>query len=83
MRAITLAQLFRPSLNRNGDGIGTAYLLYASDNNQNFKISQLDTNYYNVTSVVSQLNGVSDRSCLVGCMLIVNSQVRPSRRLAS
>ncbi|KAI0807147.1 galactan 1,3-beta-galactosidase [Fomes fomentarius] len=36
---------------------GTAYLLYASDNNQNFKIARLDDNYYNVTSVVSQLNG--------------------------
>ncbi|KAJ8454635.1 hypothetical protein ONZ51_g12914 [Trametes cubensis] len=41
------------------DDDGTAYLLYASDNNQNFKISQLDTNYYNVTSVVSQLNGAT------------------------
>ena len=76
------AQLLRVSLNTAGHGIGTAYLLYASDNNQNFKISQLDTNYYNVTSVVSQLNGVSDRSCLVVCMLIMNSQVRPLRRLA-
>ncbi|EJD04256.1 Arabinanase/levansucrase/invertase [Fomitiporia mediterranea MF3/22] len=37
----------------------SAYLLYASDNNQNFKIAQLDTNYYNVTSVVSQLNGAT------------------------
>ena len=36
---------------------GTAYLLYASDNNQNFKISRLDANYYNVTGVASQLNG--------------------------
>ena len=36
---------------------GTAYLLYASDNNQNFKIARLDANYYNVTGVVSQLNG--------------------------
>ncbi|KAJ3837773.1 galactan 1,3-beta-galactosidase [Lentinula raphanica] len=34
---------------------GTAYLLYASDNNQNFKISMLDTNYYNVTEEVSVL----------------------------
>lgn len=39
---------------------GTAYLLYASDNNQNFKIARLDDNYYNVTSVVSQLNGQYD-----------------------
>ncbi|KAJ3016070.1 hypothetical protein NUW54_g888 [Trametes sanguinea] len=38
---------------------GSAYLLYASDNNQNFKISQLDSNYYNVTSVVSQMNGAT------------------------
>ncbi|KAI0043240.1 carbohydrate-binding module family 35 protein [Auriscalpium vulgare] len=35
----------------------TAYLLYASDNNQDFKISQLDSNYYNVTAVASALNG--------------------------
>ncbi|KAI0709067.1 galactan 1,3-beta-galactosidase [Earliella scabrosa] len=39
------------------DDDGTAYLLYASDNNQNFKIARLDANYYNVTGVVSQLNG--------------------------
>ncbi|CDO70775.1 hypothetical protein BN946_scf184798.g90 [Trametes cinnabarina] len=38
---------------------GSAYLLYASDNNQNFKISQLDSNYYNVTAVVSQMNGAT------------------------
>ena len=38
-------------------GASTAYLLYASDNNQNFKIARLDANYYNVTTVVSQLNG--------------------------
>lgn len=31
----------------------TSYLLYASDNNQNFKIARLDANYYNVTSVVT------------------------------
>ncbi|KAK1215924.1 hypothetical protein PQX77_021453 [Marasmius sp. AFHP31] len=36
---------------------GTAYLLYASDNNQNFKISRLDTNYYNVTTQVSVISG--------------------------
>ena len=37
-------------------GAQTAYLLYASDNNQNFKISRLDTNYYNVTTQVAQLS---------------------------
>ncbi|THH11773.1 hypothetical protein EW145_g443 [Phellinidium pouzarii] len=37
----------------------SAYLLYASDNNQDFKISLLDSDYYNVTSVVSQLNGAT------------------------
>ncbi|PFH54728.1 carbohydrate-binding module family 35 protein [Amanita thiersii Skay4041] len=37
------------------DADKTTYLLYASDNNQNFKISKLDANYYNVTSQVSQL----------------------------
>ncbi|TFK76713.1 galactan 1,3-beta-galactosidase [Pluteus cervinus] len=39
------------------DGDGSAYLLYASDNNQNFKISRLDQNYYNVTTTVSTLPG--------------------------
>ena len=39
-------------------GASTAYLLYASDNNQNFKISKLDANYYNVTTQVSVLNGM-------------------------
>ncbi|KAF9258587.1 galactan 1,3-beta-galactosidase [Marasmius fiardii PR-910] len=39
------------------DDDGTAYVLYASDNNQNFKISRLDTNYYNVTTQVSVLSG--------------------------
>ncbi|KAJ7785770.1 Arabinanase/levansucrase/invertase [Mycena metata] len=37
------------------DAAQTAYLLYASDNNQNFKISRLDTNYYNVTAQVNVL----------------------------
>ncbi|TBU32365.1 galactan 1,3-beta-galactosidase [Dichomitus squalens] len=41
------------------DGDGNAYLLYASDNNQNFKITQLDADYYNVTTTVSQLNGAT------------------------
>lgn len=35
----------------------TAYLLYASDNNQNFKITQLDANYYNVTTNVAVIDG--------------------------
>jgi len=36
----------------------TVYLLYASDNNQNFKISRLDANYYNVVSQTSVLSGM-------------------------
>ncbi|KAI0321793.1 galactan 1,3-beta-galactosidase [Amylostereum chailletii] len=39
------------------DDDGSAYLLYASDNNQNFKITKLTSDYHNVTSVTSQLNG--------------------------
>ncbi|GLB36530.1 putative glycosyl hydrolases family 43 [Lyophyllum shimeji] len=39
------------------DAAQTAYLLYASDNNQNFKISKLDANYYNVVSQTSVLSG--------------------------
>lgn len=35
------------------DAAQTTYLLYASDNNQNFKISKLDVNYYNVDSQTS------------------------------
>ncbi|KAM5539007.1 hypothetical protein V8D89_007230 [Ganoderma adspersum] len=41
------------------DDDGNAYLLYASDNNQNFKITQLDVDYYNVTTTASQLNGAT------------------------
>lgn len=37
----------------------TVYLLYASDNNQNFKISRLDSGYLNVVSQVSVLSGKS------------------------
>ncbi|TFY68540.1 hypothetical protein EVG20_g3526 [Dentipellis fragilis] len=37
----------------------SAYLLYASDNNQNFKITKLDANYYNVTTEASVLNGAT------------------------
>ncbi|KAF9473188.1 galactan 1,3-beta-galactosidase [Pholiota conissans] len=41
------------------DAAQTSYLLYASDNNQNFKIAKLDANYYNVTSVTTQLSGAT------------------------
>ncbi|KAG6919555.1 hypothetical protein DXG01_004218 [Tephrocybe rancida] len=34
----------------------TTYLLYASDNNQNFKISKLDANYYGVVSQTSVIS---------------------------
>ncbi|KAK0500638.1 galactan 1,3-beta-galactosidase [Armillaria luteobubalina] len=39
------------------DDNSTAYLLYASDNNQNFKISRLTTDYHNVSAQVSVLSG--------------------------
>ncbi|KAJ3516794.1 hypothetical protein NLJ89_g914 [Agrocybe chaxingu] len=39
------------------DAAGTSYLLYASDNNQNFKISRLDANYYNVTTQIAVIPG--------------------------
>ncbi|PPQ67384.1 hypothetical protein CVT25_005963 [Psilocybe cyanescens] len=45
------------SLFQDDDASQTAYLLYASDNNQNFKISKLDSNYYNVVSQTSVLSG--------------------------
>lgn len=38
------------------DAAQTAYLLYASDNNQNFKISRLDANYYSVVTQVSVIS---------------------------
>ncbi|KAF9458757.1 galactan 1,3-beta-galactosidase [Collybia nuda] len=38
------------------DAAQTTYLLYASDNNQNFKISKLDSNYYNVSSQTSVIS---------------------------
>jgi len=41
------------------DDDGTAYLLYASDNNQNFKISMLNTDYLNLTEEVSVLTGAT------------------------
>ncbi|KZP12634.1 carbohydrate-binding module family 35 protein [Athelia psychrophila] len=41
------------------DANQTSYLLYASDNNQNFKITRLDANYYNVTTNVQTLDGVT------------------------
>ncbi|VDB94873.1 unnamed protein product [Peniophora sp. CBMAI 1063] len=41
------------------DDTGIAYLLYASDNNQNFKITQLDSNFYNVTTTVAELSGAT------------------------
>ncbi|KAJ7601682.1 galactan 1,3-beta-galactosidase [Mycena polygramma] len=43
------------SIFQDDDAAQTAYLLYASDNNQNFKISRLDANYYNVTAQVNVL----------------------------
>ncbi|KAF8887802.1 galactan 1,3-beta-galactosidase [Infundibulicybe gibba] len=39
------------------DAAQTTYLLYASDNNQNFKISKLASNYYTVASQTSVLSG--------------------------
>ncbi|KAF9535739.1 galactan 1,3-beta-galactosidase [Crepidotus variabilis] len=41
------------------DDDGSAYLLYASDNNQNFKISKLDSNYYNVANQASSIQGAT------------------------
>ncbi|SJL06338.1 uncharacterized protein ARMOST_09674 [Armillaria ostoyae] len=38
------------------DDNSTAYLLYASDNNQNFKISRLTADYHNVSAQVSVLS---------------------------
>lgn len=56
-RPINQTTLSSQLILRLGNTLGSAYLLYASDNNQNFKITHLDANYYNVTTVASQLNG--------------------------
>ncbi|KIJ27418.1 carbohydrate-binding module family 35 protein [Sphaerobolus stellatus SS14] len=42
-----------------GELHSNAYLLYASDNNVDFKIASLDSNYYNVTGVVSEITNVN------------------------
>ncbi|KIP09092.1 carbohydrate-binding module family 35 protein [Phlebiopsis gigantea 11061_1 CR5-6] len=47
------------SVFQDDDAAHTAYLLYASDNNQNFKIAQLDADYYNVTAVTSELTAAT------------------------
>ncbi|THH21295.1 hypothetical protein EW146_g239 [Bondarzewia mesenterica] len=44
---------------QDNDSAQSSYLLYASDNNQNFKITQLDSNYYNVTTQVNVLSGAT------------------------
>jgi len=44
-------------LYQDDDAAQTAYLLFASDNNQNFKIAKLDSNYYNVASQVTVISG--------------------------
>jgi len=41
------------------DTAQTSYLLYASDNNVNFKIARLDANYYNITTVVQTLSNTN------------------------
>ncbi|CCL99415.1 uncharacterized protein FIBRA_01433 [Fibroporia radiculosa] len=53
------AQSRDESVFQDDDAERTAYLLYASDNNQDFKISRMDSNYYNVTEVVSELEGAT------------------------
>ncbi|KAJ7071396.1 galactan 1,3-beta-galactosidase [Mycena amicta] len=49
------AQSRDESVFQDDDAAQTSYLLYASDNNQNFKISRMDANYYNVTTQVNVL----------------------------
>ncbi|KAF8588417.1 carbohydrate-binding module family 35 protein [Ramaria rubella] len=41
------------------DAAQTSYLLYASDNNVDFKMARLDANYYNVTTVVQTLSNTN------------------------
>jgi hypothetical protein len=37
----------------------SAYLLFASDNNQNFKIARLDSNYYTVQTLMSTQSAIT------------------------
>lgn len=53
------AQSRDESIFQDDDAARTAYLLYASDINQDFKIARLDSNYYNVTEVVSEMTGAT------------------------
>ncbi|KAJ6519335.1 galactan 1,3-beta-galactosidase [Mycena sanguinolenta] len=43
------------SIFQDDDAAQTAYLLYASDNNQNFKITRLTADYHNVSAQVNEL----------------------------
>ncbi|KAH7929371.1 glycoside hydrolase family 43 protein [Leucogyrophana mollusca] len=47
------------SIYQDDDENQTAYLLYASDNNVDFKISVLDSNYYNVTAMASEISNIN------------------------
>lgn len=49
--------LTSPQFHSSESPSATAYLLYASDNNQNFKISRLDADYYNVSAQVNVISG--------------------------
>nr|GAT43613.1 galactan 1,3-beta-galactosidase [Mycena chlorophos] len=53
------AQSRDESVFQDDDAEQTAYLLYASDNNADFKISKMDANYYNVTQQVNELAGAT------------------------
>ena len=53
----------------------TTYLLYASDNNQNFKISRLDDDYYTVTEQVNQISCTSIRVVLPRAAAYINQSV--------
>jgi hypothetical protein len=48
-----------PCLISNDEADNQAYLLFASDNNQNFKIARMDSNYYTLSGLVSTQNGVT------------------------
>jgi len=41
------------------DSAKTAYLLFASDNNQNFKIAKMDANYYTLSALTATLPGTT------------------------
>lgn len=55
----------------------SAYLLFASDNNQNFKIARMNDNYYDVTTQVAVLSGELPKRNKLSLVYLFRSQEQP------